>query len=136
MPKHWKIIAPVLAIVLAIAAVAYYKSPGLFGFHTSVTKFADTSDGNLQSYLNLAQSLNPRGTVATTSATFLAVGDIMLSRNVALAIQKNNDVNYPFLGITDILRSTDFNFGNLESPVTSKKPVIGGNSLISSAATR
>jgi poly-gamma-glutamate synthesis protein (capsule biosynthesis protein) len=142
MKRLWKIAIPILLAVAAILIIGYYEFPALFSPHTTVTKFSDTTDGNLQSYYQQAQSLNPRGTVATTSATFLAVGDIMLSRNVAAVIQKSNDVDMPFEMMSDVLKSTDFNFGNLESPVfpvpnvgEGLKPsptmgIIGGHSLL------
>lgn len=53
----------------------------------------------------------------STEVTFLAVGDIMLSRDVAARmISKGKDGSYPFANISALLASTDFNFGNLESP--------------------
>lgn len=56
-------------------------------------------------------------TVQISETAFLAVGDIMLSRDVAKLMAKNNkDGGYPFRSIQDLLKSTDFNFGNLESP--------------------
>lgn len=51
-------------------------------------------------------------------ATLIAVGDIMLSRNVAAKIKEYNDVDYPFLKVVDYLKSGDIVFGNLESPIT------------------
>lgn len=55
--------------------------------------------------------------ISETATTFLAVGDIMLSRDVAKQMSKNgNDPQLPFSNMKDILLSTDFNFGNLESP--------------------
>ena len=87
-----KYLKNLILLILAIAAVIlaiHFKFPNLLGSKTSVTKFTDTGNGSLQSYLDQAQSLNPRGTVASTTSTFLAVGDIMLSRNVAAAIQKS-----------------------------------------------
>lgn len=53
-----------------------------------------------------------------SSATFIAVGDIMLSRGVERAITRSGDHSLPFSGLEDELGSTDFNFGNLESPVS------------------
>jgi|GEM_PF-919061 len=139
MQKYLKIIIPTLLVIAAILIV-YYKLPALFHPHTSITKFADTSDGSLEDYYQLGQSLSVRGTIAATSATFLAVGDIMLSRNVAAAIQKSGDVDLPFSNISNLLKSTDFNFGNLESPVSPPSPsgggikgeggIIGGHSLL------
>jgi poly-gamma-glutamate synthesis protein (capsule biosynthesis protein) len=60
---------------------------------------------------------------------FLAVGDIMLSRNVAQKIKDANNPNLPFSKMNDVLKSTDFNFGNLESPFVEKNPIVGGHSL-------
>jgi poly-gamma-glutamate synthesis protein (capsule biosynthesis protein) len=51
-------------------------------------------------------------------ATFIAVGDIMLSRNVAAKIKKHSDFGYPFASTSVMLRGADFAFGNLESPIT------------------
>ncbi|MEQ1604579.1 MAG: CapA family protein [Pyrinomonadaceae bacterium] len=59
------------------------------------------------------------------SATFVAVGDIMLSRGVAKAILKSGTTNYPFEKLTEILLRSDLNFGNLESPVSGNDHVLG-----------
>jgi poly-gamma-glutamate synthesis protein (capsule biosynthesis protein) len=60
------------------------------------------------------------------SATFIAVGDIMLSRGVAAAIRSaGNNADFPFLGVREQLLSTDFNFGNLESPISGNDNRIG-----------
>jgi poly-gamma-glutamate synthesis protein (capsule biosynthesis protein) len=132
MTKSLKIILPALLAIAAIILVIHFKYPGLLGSKTSVTKFTDTGNGSLQSYLDQAQNLNPSGTMASTTAAFLAVGDIMLSRNVAAAIQKSGDVDLPFRNISDILKSTDFNFANMESPIASStaNQIVGGHSLI------
>jgi poly-gamma-glutamate capsule biosynthesis protein CapA/YwtB (metallophosphatase superfamily) len=53
--------------------------------------------------------------------SFLAVGDISLSRNVAAQILKYNNPLLPFKNTANLLKSTDFNFANLESPFS------GGN---------
>lgn len=49
--------------------------------------------------------------------SFIAGGDIMLSRGVARAIERTTDPLIPFSGLDQLLRSTDFNFANLESPI-------------------
>lgn len=56
-------------------------------------------------------------------ATLIAVGDVMLSRDVAKRIAENKDPNFPFLKVTDYLRSADMTFGNLECPIT-EGPVV------------
>lgn len=58
-----------------------------------------------------------------TKVTFLAVGDMMMSRGVNSVIARTNDPLRPFSSLTELLDSTDFNFGNLESPISgSDKP--------------
>jgi len=53
-------------------------------------------------------------------ATFGAVGDIVLSRNVAAKINKAKNPLLPFSKMTEILLVNDFNFANLESPFSGK----------------
>ncbi len=52
-----------------------------------------------------------------TTATFVAVGDIMLSRGVDRAINRTGNPMLPFSGVDELLCGSDFNFGNLESPI-------------------
>jgi poly-gamma-glutamate synthesis protein (capsule biosynthesis protein) len=68
-----------------------------------------------------------------SQASFLAVGDIMLSRNVAGKIQKAGDPLLPFKNTSDLLASTDFNFGNLESPLSGNNSFNPSGSLIFNA---
>jgi poly-gamma-glutamate capsule biosynthesis protein CapA/YwtB (metallophosphatase superfamily) len=74
---------------------------------------------------------------------FMAVGDIMLSRNVAARMRGAGDPLLPFRNLSALLDSTDFNFGNLESPVVPPSGtesqwdgVIGGRSLVFGAPNR
>lgn len=80
------------------------------------------------------------------TATFLVVGDIMLSRNVAAKMREAGDPELPFRNVAAPLGSADLNFGNLESPLTpwtraapadedqlSWDGAIGGKSLIFAA---
>ena len=114
----------------------------LFGSHTRIQKVSDTSDGSLQSYLLQAQQLSNSNVTATSTVTFLAVGDIMLSRNVAAAALTAKDDEFPFRKMADLLKATDFNFGNLESPFAPSRGcllghdagIAGGNSLIFGAS--
>src|SRR5215467_5546996 len=62
---------------------------------------------------------------AEERVTFLAVGDIMLSRGVAGAIAHARDPLLPFRRLDNLLRSTDFNFGNLESPISGNDRING-----------
>lgn len=60
-----------------------------------------------------------------STVTFLAVGDIMLSRGVARRIKAANDSLLPFRQLEPLLKSTDFNFGNLETPISGRDQVLG-----------
>lgn len=53
----------------------------------------------------------------------VAVGDIMLSRNVGQEIVKHKDYKYPFLKTAPFLQEADIVFGNLESPLYRGPPV-------------
>jgi poly-gamma-glutamate capsule biosynthesis protein CapA/YwtB (metallophosphatase superfamily) len=89
---------------------------------------------SLMDYYQEASSLASNQT-QTATATFLAVGDIMFSRNVAQQIQETKNPDLLFQNMAGILKSTDFNFANLESPVAPLHPIVGGNSLIFGAAS-
>lgn len=49
----------------------------------------------------------------------------MLSRGVASAINRANDPLLPFKQLDNLLKSTDFNFGNLESPISGNDGILG-----------
>lgn len=66
-------------------------------------------------------------------ASFLAVGDIMLSRNVAAKIEQTNDPLLPFAQVGELLSSTDFNIANLESPYSGSDHYPKTGSLIFNA---
>src|ERR1051326_1148309 len=70
-----------------------------------------------------------------TTVTFLAVGDIMLSRGVAMAIDRAHDPLMPFKPMAALFKSTDFNFANLESPVSGNDQ-INGHNLVFNAHTK
>lgn len=59
--------------------------------------------------------------------TILAVGDIMLSRNVGATMIKHKDYHYPFLKLQALISVADLAFGNLESPIESGAPVKTGS---------
>jgi len=65
----------------------------------------------------------------------ILVGDIMLSRNVAAAIKKAGNPDLPFLQLSDFLNSSDFNFGNLESPFSGRNNITPSGSMVFNAPT-
>ena len=71
-----------------------------------------------------------------TRATFLAVGDIMLSRGVAQRIASANDPLLPFRHLETLLKSTDFNFGNLERWFPGKDQALGHDKIFNAKDAR
>lgn len=67
----------------------------------------------------------PPRTPVSQDVTFLAVGDMMISRGVARAIDAAGDPLVPFRPLADVFKSTDFNFGNLECPISGNDNVNG-----------
>ncbi len=65
----------------------------------------------------------------------MAVGDISLSRNVAAQIDKHNDPLFPFKSLDSLLKSTDLNIGNLESPFSGSEYYPPTGSLVFNAPT-
>lgn len=55
--------------------------------------------------------------------TLVAVGDIMLSRDVERKMVGKNDWKYPFERTADITSGADIAFGNLETPILQGDPV-------------
>jgi poly-gamma-glutamate synthesis protein (capsule biosynthesis protein) len=60
---------------------------------------------------------------AKEEISLIAVGDVSFSRGVERAIKKQKDVNYPFLKMSDYLKSGDVVFGNLETPITQGREI-------------
>lgn len=60
------------------------------------------------------------GSPEPESVKIIFVGDIMLSRDVAKQMEKNQDYTFPFLKIKDFLNSADLVFGNLEGPISDR----------------
>lgn len=93
-------------------------------------------DRTLAEYFHEAQQLaadRHASQQTTTTATFLAVGDISLSRSIAATIAAHADPLYPFHSIQNLLATTDFNFGNLESPFSSSNHYTASNTLVFNA---
>lgn len=59
----------------------------------------------------------------------IAVGDIMLSRNVDKKMEEYNDYRYPFFKTADLLKSANITFGNLESPITPGRDIKTGEMI-------
>ncbi len=123
------LIGLLFAAAIALGLVRSNQDP----YSPKTVSYSGISNGDFEDYIKRANDLAKKAPTEST-VSFLAVGDIMLSRNVAGEIQKAKDINLPFSKMADILKSTNFNFANLESPITDS-PVVGGHSLIFGAPT-
>ncbi|MBI5530414.1 MAG: CapA family protein [Candidatus Doudnabacteria bacterium] len=121
------IIGVLFALAIVLGLIQHNRDP-YFGSNKTTYQLA-AADKSLKTYFDQAKDMAKQADLKN-GTTFLAVGDIMLSRNVAAEIKKQNDPALPFRQMADILKSTDFNFGNFENPISSTSPVIGGHSLI------
>jgi len=103
----------------------------LFGSNSRTLKREGSSTGSLQGFYEIGQQLRGSDNSKNT-VTFLAVGDIILSRNVLAVMNQAQDSRLPFRGMETILNSTDFNFANLESPIDpyNEHGIVGGHSMI------
>lgn len=108
-----------LLFILAFLLVIIQHNKNHYPISNATVK--QPNNDELWAYYNKAQNFTGNDLVINQQkASFLAVGDIMLSRNVAGTIKKANDPLLPFSQMTSVLKSTDFNFGNLESPFSGK----------------
>lgn len=106
-------IIPFLTIgIVAVTLALTHKA--IFSGQNTLTREETTSSKDLSDYYNQSQQL-ARGQEPLTT-NFLAAGDISLSRNIAQTIKTTGDTGTPFKGLGALLKSTDFNFANLESP--------------------
>jgi poly-gamma-glutamate capsule biosynthesis protein CapA/YwtB (metallophosphatase superfamily) len=135
MKTYLKFIIPFLIAVAIALGIIQRKSLPEFSLDSNAnsTNFSQsTGDKSLEDYYKKSQEISQSANQqASTTITFLAVGDINLSRGVATAIQKANDPSLPFSSMSDVLKSTSFNFANLESPIAQKgKEIVGGHTLV------
>ena len=68
-------------------------------------------------------------TPTPASVSIVAVGDIMLGRNVNKKMHDYDDFLYPFRKTADFLSGADITFGNLESPFFDQCPVVGSGTF-------
>jgi len=84
------------------------------------------SNADLSSILHNYNNLN-NGKYAQNDVVnevkMIAVGDIMLSREVERRMINNEDFKYPFLKTADITRSGDIVFGNLETSIINGRTI-------------
>lgn len=127
MKKILPFLVLILLILSSLVSLRYLPSVMQKPLATSNTPIDDFAD-----VAKRIQDL-PTTQKTTSQVTFLSVGDISLSRGIAYAIDKNKDVNFPFRKVQDLLKSTDFNFGNLETPFSSSDKYTAKSTLVFNA---
>jgi poly-gamma-glutamate synthesis protein (capsule biosynthesis protein) len=134
--KYLKFILPLLfALAIALGLMQRQEQTYIIDHSNAKTiALSQAAESELWAFYNKGQTLVQDKPIEKTQTTFLAVGDIMLSRKVALKIKQANNPLLPFSRLSPLLNSTDFNFGNLETPLA-EKPIIGGSSLIFASPT-
>lgn len=73
---------------------------------------------------NTTDNKAPAVDTSESKATFIAVGDMMLSRGVERVIERGGPM-LPFSEMAALLTSTDFNFGNFEAPISGNDTRMG-----------
>ncbi len=135
-PHIKKYVFGLLALLLIVLSLTFF-------IHKATTanpkrlpaKQESDENASLLDYFKKGQSLikGQIQQVQEQQLTFLAVGDISLSRGVAYKIDQTQNVNTPFLGVKELLLSTDFNFGNLETPFSSSDRYTAKETLVFNA---
>lgn len=93
----------ILGLILLTGACGGLNSGVLSGNTSTVANTVDTSE---------------------SKATFVAVGDMMLSRGVERVIENGGPL-LPFSQMAETLSSSDFNFGNFEAPISGNDKRMG-----------
>jgi poly-gamma-glutamate synthesis protein (capsule biosynthesis protein) len=118
----YNIIAVILVLAIAGFFAVKYQNHKQQGEVEKVYTTTDLKDVN--------EAKDSEAKPVETEVSLIAVGDIMLSRNVAANIKANgNDFNFPFQKITSEISNADITFANLECPIT-EGPVVKTGSMI------
>ena len=111
-----------LTVIIAVVGVglAYYV------INDSLVRFQWQDILSQDFFSSFSQPVvQPKQPKAPEEVSAIFTGDIMLSRVVAQKI-KEHGLAYPFLQVGDYLKSADFVFGNLETPLTPGREIESG----------
>ncbi len=90
------------------------------------TAFEIASQSPASAFVPVVPDAKGSSGAAVPRTTFVAVGDIMLSRSVGAVIRQKNDVKYPYAATADFTRGVDIAFANLETAVTPGRAIAPG----------
>src|SRR3989344_4045374 len=132
--KYWKYFLLILfALAIALGFLQRGENRYTINNSQSEVELSEAAKSELWEFYQKSQEISGQNSKQKSAATFLAVGDIMLSRNVAGTIIKANDPLLPFRMMDDIFENVDFNFGNLESPFSGKNTFNPTGSMVFNA---
>ncbi len=131
LKKYWVyIVGIIFALAVAFGILQSRQDP--YSGYPGKSVGTAPAEKDIKAYYQQSKEIQAQQKAETT-ATFFAAGDIMLSRSVADAIAKANDPHLPFSRMKEILNSTNFNFANLESPVSGKSTYNKSGSMVFNA---
>lgn len=113
------------ATLLSIQAVFLLLILFMIGF-LIVQNFNLAKNSQQKELLNQSNQSISGKSETPTDVSLIAVGDIMLSRSVGRTVALQGS-DYPFANITSYLKSADFVFANLETPISAGPPVPDGD---------
>ncbi|MBI3232186.1 MAG: CapA family protein [Candidatus Doudnabacteria bacterium] len=134
MNKYLKYLIPLL-FTLAILLGLLQRNEGRYTVNNQNSKIrlSDEAQKELWGFYKKSQQFSSKDEEGKTSVSFLAVGDIMLSRKVAGKIQKSGDLQLPFRMMKNTFDSVDFSFGTLASPFSGEDTFNTAGSIIFNA---
>lgn len=106
-----------------------------YSFSDDVVFSGEDQQASVVGSIDLVKKENSNNELVTENenknqeVSFIAVGDIMLSRNVAKEIKEKENTNYPFLKTKELFKNADIVFGNLESPITEGRDIETGEMI-------
>lgn len=103
----WILLSAILLVTIVIGV-------SFFGSKTETKNSHRTGEKEFLDFVSEKKKL-PSG---SEEVSLIAVGDISYSRGVERIVEKQKDINYPFLKIGNYLKGADLVFGNLETPIT------------------
>ncbi len=127
------IIGILFALAIAFGLIQRNNSPELESLKASPQLTSQTTNGSFNDIFHTAESLKNQQEQGVLATTFIAGGDISLSRNIAYVIDQKKDPLIPFSGVANLLSSTDFNFANLETPFSNSDFYTPKNTLVFNA---
>ena len=113
----------IIILALAVIAVAFWaaswnlhssENPAPTNNRVALKQTPTPSINEFSTFLTQKKEL-PQ---TNEEVSLIAVGDISYSRAVQRIVKAKNNIDYPFLKISDYLNSADLVFGNLETPIT------------------